>query len=67
MSWAQRMAAHTRGAVDLAAGEAREAVIPLRRAARVRQQLDAPFEAARARLLLGIACRTLDDEDTAAL
>jgi ATP/maltotriose-dependent transcriptional regulator MalT len=60
------MAAHARGAVDLAAGDARAAVVALRRAARVWQQLEAPFEAARARLLVAIACRTLGDEDTAA-
>lgn len=31
------------------------------------QQLDAPYEAARARVLLGVACRELGDGDTADL
>ena len=31
------------------------------------QELDAPHEAARTRALLGLACRSLGDEDTAAL
>jgi DNA-binding NarL/FixJ family response regulator len=39
----------------------------LRRAGRAWQQLDAPHEAARARALVGVACRSLGDEDTAAL
>ena len=31
------------------------------------QELEAPYEAARVRVLLGLACRALGDEDTAAL
>ena len=31
------------------------------------QELEAPYEAARARVLIGLACRALGDEDTAAL
>ena len=31
------------------------------------QELDAPYEAARARVLVGLACRALGDEDAAAL
>jgi ATP/maltotriose-dependent transcriptional regulator MalT len=61
------IAARTRGEVALARGEAREALAPLRDAARAWQALDAPYEAARARVLLGRACRALGDEDAAAL
>lgn len=38
----------------------------LRRACQGWQELDAPHEAARARVLLGLTCRSLGDEDTAA-
>jgi DNA-binding NarL/FixJ family response regulator len=31
------------------------------------QELDAPYEVARVRVLVGLACRALDDHDTAAL
>ena len=37
------------------------------RAWRSWQELDAPYEAARARVLVGLACRALGDEDAAAL
>jgi DNA-binding NarL/FixJ family response regulator len=59
-------AAHARGAVELAAGDARAAVVALRRAAQNWQQLEAPYEAARARALVGAACRALGDDDAAA-
>jgi DNA-binding CsgD family transcriptional regulator len=61
------MAAHARGAADLADGDARAAVIALRRAWQLWRELEVPYEAARSRLLLGLACRALGDEDTAAL
>jgi len=61
------MAAHARGAVDLAEGDAREAVVALRHAWQAWRELEAPYEAARARLLLGLACAALGDGDTAAL
>jgi DNA-binding CsgD family transcriptional regulator len=60
------MAAHARGAVDLATGDARAALVGLRRAAQVWQQLDAPYEAARSRTLVALACRALADDDAAA-
>jgi len=59
------MAAHARGTVDLAGGDARAALVPLRHAARVWQQLGAPYEAARARALVGLACRALGDDEAA--
>jgi DNA-binding NarL/FixJ family response regulator len=37
----------------------------LRRAWAAWQQVDAPYEAARARVLIGLACRQLGDEDSA--
>jgi DNA-binding CsgD family transcriptional regulator len=58
-------AGHARGAVLLAGGDAGAAVAALRRAWRAWRELEAPYEAARARLLIGLACRTLGDEDAA--
>jgi DNA-binding CsgD family transcriptional regulator len=57
--------AHARGAATLAAGDARAAMEPLRRAFETWHQLDAPYEAARSRELLGHAYRELGDVDTA--
>ncbi len=56
-----------RGAVQLEAGDAETALVSLRRAWHVWQEIDAPYEAARTRVLLGRACRALGDEDAAAL
>ena len=58
---------HVRGAVELAEGDARSALVSLRRASQGWQELGAPYESARTRVLLGQACRALDDDDTAAL
>jgi ATP/maltotriose-dependent transcriptional regulator MalT len=55
------------GAVELEAGDPRAALVTLRRAWQVWQELDAPYEAARTRVLLARACRALGDEDTASL
>jgi DNA-binding NarL/FixJ family response regulator len=60
------MFAYARGAVDLAEGDARAALVALRHARRVWQELEVPYEAARVRVLLGLACRALGDDDTAA-
>lgn len=59
------MAAHWRGAVLLAEGDARAALVVLRRAWTTWQELEAPYEAARVRVLAGLACRELGDGDTA--
>jgi DNA-binding CsgD family transcriptional regulator len=56
-----------RGAVELAEGDARAALVSLRLALRGWQELAAPYEAARTRVLLATACRAVGDEDTAAL
>jgi DNA-binding CsgD family transcriptional regulator len=61
------MAAHAQGAVALAEGDAHAALSALRSAFELWQALGATYEAARVRLLLGFACRTLGDEDSAAL
>jgi DNA-binding CsgD family transcriptional regulator/tetratricopeptide (TPR) repeat protein len=61
------MAAHALGAVNLAEGDAEAALTSLRRAAEVWQDLNAVYEIARVRVLLGLACRALDDEDGATL
>jgi DNA-binding NarL/FixJ family response regulator len=63
----QAGAAHARGAVLLAEGDARAAVDALRRAWTAWQDLEAPYEAARIRVLLALAYRALDDHDTAAM
>ncbi len=59
--------AHAHGAVELAGGNARDALPALRRAAQEWQELEAPYEAARARVLVGLACRDQGDEDGAEL
>jgi ATP/maltotriose-dependent transcriptional regulator MalT len=59
------IADHAQGAVLLAQGDARAACDALRRAWAAWQELEAPYEAARVRVLIGLACRELGDEDTA--
>lgn len=61
------MAAAARGAVALAEGDPSAALTSLRHACHVWQQFDAPYEIARVRVLVGLACRALGDNDTAAL
>jgi DNA-binding CsgD family transcriptional regulator len=61
------MAAHARGTVDLTEGDAKTALVSLRRAGQVWQQIEAPYLAARVRVLVGVACRALGDDDGAAL
>jgi DNA-binding NarL/FixJ family response regulator len=61
------MVAHACGAVDLAQGDARSALASLRRALEVWQRIEAPYIVARVRLLAGLACRALEDEEGARL
>jgi DNA-binding CsgD family transcriptional regulator len=61
------IAACVQGSVELAAGDADAALVTLRRALQGWQELGAPYEAARARVLVALACRALEDEGTARL
>lgn len=53
------------GAVELAEGEAGAALTSLRQACQAWQVVNAPYEVARVRTLLGLACRELGDDDSA--
>jgi DNA-binding CsgD family transcriptional regulator len=61
------IAAQARGAVDLAEGDVQAALGSLRRAFEVWQRLEAPYVAACVRVLIGLGCRALGDEDGAGL
>jgi DNA-binding NarL/FixJ family response regulator len=63
----EAMAMEARGAVELAGGDPRDALVALRRAWQAWEDFEAPYEAARVRVLLALACRALDDEDSAEL
>lgn len=58
-------ALHARGAVELAGADAASALDALRAASSLWEEIPAPYEAARTRVLIGLACRRLGDEDTA--
>jgi DNA-binding CsgD family transcriptional regulator len=60
-------AARATGAAALVEGDARAALAPLRHAFDLWERLEAPYESARTRVLIGLACRALDDEEAAAL
>jgi DNA-binding CsgD family transcriptional regulator len=60
-------AAQARGAVELARGAPGDSLASLRTAERSWQQLEVPYELARTRWLVGLACRALGDEDAAKL
>jgi DNA-binding NarL/FixJ family response regulator len=61
----QAVAAHAHGAVLLAEGDARAALDVLREACKAWVALEAPYDAARSRVLVGLALKRLGDEDTA--
>jgi ATP/maltotriose-dependent transcriptional regulator MalT len=61
------VAAQSRASVALVAGDPREALGDLRSALSLWHALEAPYEAARARVLVGLCCRALGDEDSACL
>jgi DNA-binding CsgD family transcriptional regulator len=61
------MSAYASGAVALARSDPAGALTELRRALQVWQELGAPYEVARAQVLIGLACAELGDEDGAAL
>jgi len=61
------MASQCRGAVELGHGDALAALGSLRRAFEGWQHIEAPHAAARARVLIGLACQLLGDAEAAAL
>jgi DNA-binding CsgD family transcriptional regulator len=61
------MAASAQGAVELASGQSREALTCLRKGWQIWNDLNAPYHAARARVLIALACRKLGDVDGASL
>jgi len=61
------MSACATGAVQLDAGESRDALALLRKGWQIWSDLDAPYHAACARVLIALACRKLGDHDGAAL
>ena len=61
------VADHARGAVLLTEGDARAAVAALRGAWQAWRELEAPYEAARVRVLVGLGCRAQGDEEAAAM
>jgi DNA-binding CsgD family transcriptional regulator len=61
------MVSYARGAVHLAEGDAGAALEALRRASETWQRLEAPYEVARTREQIGLACRVLGDEEAATL
>jgi ATP/maltotriose-dependent transcriptional regulator MalT len=63
----EAIAASARGAVELACDDAPGALVGLRRGWELWQHLGAVYEAARGRVLVGLACRALGDEEAAAL
>lgn len=61
------LAAQATGTVELAERMATRALVALRRACQLWQQVQAPYEVARVQVLMGLACRALGDQDGAAL
>jgi DNA-binding NarL/FixJ family response regulator len=61
------LAADAAGAVILAEGDTRAALAKLRTAQRSWRELEVPHQAARVRVLIGIACRELGDDASAEL
>ncbi|MBA2531407.1 MAG: DNA-binding response regulator [Nocardioidaceae bacterium] len=59
------LATHARGAVLLVEDDPLAALAQLRRAWKGWRDIEAPYEAARARVLIALACRALDDVDGA--
>jgi DNA-binding CsgD family transcriptional regulator len=61
------IAAQAHGAIALAEGDAAAASGPLRAAFEWWETLEAPYEAAGVRVLIGLACRALGDEEASGL
>ena len=60
-------AAHARGALCVRSGDARESLGHLRESFQRWERLEAPYEAARVRVLVAEACAALGDEEASAL
>jgi len=67
MPYLRALSAQARGTVLLADGNPRDACEPLRTAWMEWQALEMPYEAARVRVLIGLSCRQLGDQDAAHL
>ena len=67
VAWLHAMSDQMAGAVLLREGDTRAALGVLRRAWTCWQQLDVPYEAARTRVWIGVACGTLGDQSACAL
>jgi DNA-binding NarL/FixJ family response regulator len=65
--WLRACSLQSSGAVELAAGDAARALRTLREACSTWQDIPAPYDAARCRVLMALACRARGDEDTAEL
>ncbi|HEV3364828.1 MAG TPA: response regulator transcription factor [Acidimicrobiia bacterium] len=63
----QAMAGYAAGAVHLAEGAPQAALARLRPACKEWRELAMPYDAARSRVLIGLACRALGDDDNAEL
>jgi DNA-binding NarL/FixJ family response regulator len=59
------MSGQARGVLALAESDPQTALVALREAWRAWQELEAPYEAARIRVLIALGCRAAGDEDTA--
>src|SRR5262249_50685610 len=57
------LAAHAEGAIRLHEGDPRAALVSLEAAAKMWNEVDAPYEAARVRALVAVACDRLGDAD----
>ena len=65
--FARALACTAEGQVHLASGDSEHALRDLRRAWRFWRDLSVPYEAARGRFLLGLACRSAGDTEAAAM
>jgi ATP/maltotriose-dependent transcriptional regulator MalT len=63
----EALTAYARGAVHLAEEDVATALTVLRSALDIWQSLEAPYDVARVRVLVGLACRALGDDETATL
>ena len=61
------VAAQAHGALALGDGDVQAAIGPLHRAVELWEQLEAPYQTARVRVLVGLACQALGDDETAGL